>query len=268
MGKTTLLKTLLGEYMPTTGEIRFGPTVKVGYLPQILRFSHPERNLVDTMIYEANCSTQEARDRLGAFLFQGEDVFKPVSVLSGGEQSRLRLCMLMDEKINLLVLDEPTNHLDLPSREWIEEALEQYQGGLLFVSHDRYFVNRFATRIWHLENGILTDFFGDYSAFQEMRAREAQVEQARKEKKRKSVPKKEKKKSMGKQLSALEKEIAKIETVVAELSTEMETAASDYEKLEDLYCEMEQAQQQLEELYQKWEMLSEEIEEENARKSD
>ena len=118
-GKSTLLKILLGEEEPDSGKLRMGPTVKVGYLPQIIRFSHPERNLVDTMIYDQDCSTQTARNRLAAFKFQGEDVFKSVSALSGGEQSRLRLCMLMDEKINLLILDEPTNHLDVASREWI-----------------------------------------------------------------------------------------------------------------------------------------------------
>ena len=111
-GKSTLLKILLGEEEPDSGKLRMGPTVKVGYLPQIIRFSHPERNLVDTMIYDQDCSTQTARNRLAAFNFRGEDVFKPVSALSGGEQSRLRLCMLMDEKINLLILDEPTNHLE------------------------------------------------------------------------------------------------------------------------------------------------------------
>ena len=93
-----------------------GITLKTGYLPQQIRFAHPERSLYDTMLYEANCSAQQARDRLGKFSSRGEDVFKPVSVLSGGEQSRLRLCMLMDEKVNFLILDEPTNHLDLDSR--------------------------------------------------------------------------------------------------------------------------------------------------------
>ena len=93
--------------------VKQGITVKTGYLPQQIRFAHPERSLYDTMIYDAGCDAQQARDRLGRFLFQGEDVFKPVSVLSGGEQSRLRLCMLMDEKVNFLILDEPTNHLDL-----------------------------------------------------------------------------------------------------------------------------------------------------------
>ena len=104
-GKSTLLKILLGEEEPDSGKLRMGPTVKVGYLPQIIHFSHPERNLVDTMIYDQDCSTQTARNRLAAFNFRGEDVFKPVSALSGGEQSRLRLCMLMDEKIKMLILD-------------------------------------------------------------------------------------------------------------------------------------------------------------------
>ena len=145
-GKSTFIKCLLGEE-DCQGKIQFGPTVKWGYLPQIIHFDHPERSLYDTMLYEKNCTPQMARDRLGAFLFQGEDVFKTVGNLSGGEQSRLRLCMLMDEKINLLILDEPTNHLDIASREWVEAAIEEFEGVLLFVSHDRYFIEKFAERI-------------------------------------------------------------------------------------------------------------------------
>ena len=170
-GKSTLLKILLGEEAPDSGKIRMGPTVKIGYLPQIVHFDHPERNLVDTMIYAQDCSTQTARNRLAAFNFRGEDVFKPVSALSGGEQSRLRLCMLMDEKINLLILDEPTNHLDIDSREWIEEAVADYGGNLLFVSHDRYFINQFATRIWMLEDGNITDFRGTFEEYRAARER-------------------------------------------------------------------------------------------------
>ncbi|MGN0970160.1 MAG: ABC-F family ATP-binding cassette domain-containing protein, partial [Evtepia sp.] len=112
-GKSTLLKIILGEEPADGGSVRKGLTVKTGYLPQQVRFAHPELTLFDTMLQEANCTPQQARDRLGGFLFQGEDVFKTVSVLSGGEQSRLRLCILMDEKANFLILDEPTNHLDL-----------------------------------------------------------------------------------------------------------------------------------------------------------
>ena len=198
-GKSTLLKILLGEEEPDSGKLRMGPTVKVGYLPQIVHFAHPERNLVDTMIYEQDCSTQTARNRLAAFNFRGEDVFKPVSALSGGEQSRLRLCMLMDEKINLLILDEPTNHLDIASREWIEDAVSEYEGNLLFVSHDRYFIKQFATRIWQLEDGHITDFRGTFEEFRAARERaknqaaapvKAEPEKPKKEKpKRPAAPK-------------------------------------------------------------------------------
>ena len=110
------------------------------------------------MLYELDITPQSARNRLAAYQFTGEDVFKPVSVLSGGELSRLRLCMLMDESINLLILDEPTNHLDIDSREWLEQAVEDFDGTLLFVSHDRYFINRFATRVWELEDRAITDY--------------------------------------------------------------------------------------------------------------
>ena len=148
-GKTTFIKCLLGEE-DCTGKIQYGPTVKSGYLPQTIHFSHPERTLYDTMLYEKNCTPQVARDRLGQFMFSGDDVFKQVKNLSGGEQSRLRLCMLMDEKINLLILDEPTNHLDIASREWVEAAIEEFEGVLLFVSHDRYFIEKFAEPILFL----------------------------------------------------------------------------------------------------------------------
>ena len=171
-GKSTFIKCLLGEE-DCQGKIQFGPTVKWGYLPQIIKFRNPERSLYDTMLYEKNCTPQMARDRLGAFLFQGEDVFKQVKNLSGGEQSRLRLCMLMDEKINLLILDEPTNHLDIASREWVEAAIEEFEGVLLFVSHDRYFIEKFAERIWLLEDGQIRDFPCGYQKYRSILEHEA-----------------------------------------------------------------------------------------------
>ena len=158
-GKTTLLNMIVGQERPDSGSVRLGPAVVTAYLPQIIRFAHPERSLLDTMLYEKKGMTaQSARNRLAQYQFQGEDVFKSVSALSGGELSRLRLCMLMDEQTSFLILDEPTNHLDIAAREWVEEAVEAFDGTLLFVSHDRYFINRFATRIWELENQTIRDF--------------------------------------------------------------------------------------------------------------
>ncbi|MBR5217104.1 MAG: ABC-F family ATP-binding cassette domain-containing protein [Oscillospiraceae bacterium] len=185
-GKTTLLNMIMQQEKVDSGVIRTGPAIRSAYLPQIIHFDHPERNLVDTMIWaKKNLSAQSARNRLAAYQFQGEDVFKSVSVLSGGELSRLRLCMLMDEEINFLVLDEPTNHLDIASREWIEEAVEAFDGTLLFVSHDRYFINRFATRIWELADGTITDYpmgFAEYRAVkaEEKRSAPAAVKQEKK----------------------------------------------------------------------------------------
>ena len=124
------------------------------------------------MAAKKGLSAQSARNRQAAYDFRGEDEFKPVSVLSGGEQSRLRLCMLMDDEINFLILDEPTNHLDIDSREWIEEAVEAYDGTLLFVSHDRYFINRFATRIWELADGTITDYPCGFAQYRQMKAQE------------------------------------------------------------------------------------------------
>ena len=263
-GKSTLLKILMGEERPDGGKLRLGPTVKIGYLPQIVKFAHPERNLVDTLIYDLDVSTQTARNRLAAFNFRGEDVFKPVSALSGGEQSRLRLCMLMDEQINLLILDEPTNHLDVDSREWIEEAVEDYEGNLLFVSHDRYFINRFATRIWTLENGAITDFEGTYEEFQAMRARAAAPEPPKPAEER---PKKEKPRRPGgtkeleKQVNAAERAVGKAEERMFELTGEIEAAASDYLKLQELYEQREALEDEIRNLYAKWEELAQALEE-------
>ena len=265
-GKSTLLKILLGEEEPDSGKLRMGPTVKVGYLPQIIHFSHPERNLVDTMIYDQDCSTQTARNRLAAFNFRGEDVFKPVSALSGGEQSRLRLCMLMDEQINLLILDEPTNHLDIASREWIEEAVADYEGNLLFVSHDRYFIKQFATRIWMLEDGCITDFKGTFEEFRAARER-AKNQAAAPVKVEPEKPKKEKPKRPGgtkeleKQVAAAERAVAKAEERQYELSLKAEEVASNYLELQKVYDEQKELEEEIAALYIKWETLAAELEE-------
>ena len=252
-GKSTFIKCLLGEE-DCLGKIQFGPTVKWGYLPQIIHFDHPERSLYDTMLYEKNCTPQMARDRLGAFLFQGEDVFKSVGNLSGGEQSRLRLCMLMDEKINLLILDEPTNHLDIASREWVEAAIEEFEGMLLFVSHDRYFIEKFAERIWLLEDGAIRDFKCGYSKYRAIIEHEAAMRiPAQADPK----PKKEKlkggTKDAEKLVRRLEREIEKQERVIAALDAAILEAAADYQELTRLLAEKETAEAVLLDLMEQWE---------------
>ena len=259
-GKSTFIKCLLDEE-DFTGKIAFGPTVKYGYLPQIIHFSHPERTLYDTMLYEKNCSPQMARDRLGQFMFSGEDVFKTVGTLSGGEQSRLRLCMLMDEKINLLILDEPTNHLDISSREWVEAAIEEFEGVLLFVSHDRYFIEKFAERIWDLEDGVIKDYNCGYAKYRSIREHEKMARQAIpapvKEKKEKKEKPKGGTKETDKLIRRLEREIEKQEKVVADFDSKIDAAAADYQELTRLLGEKEEAEMVLMELMEQWEKAQE-----------
>ena len=258
-GKSTFIKCLLGEE-DCAGKIQFGPTVKWGYLPQIIHFDHPERSLYDTMLYEKNCTPQVARDRLGAFMFQGEDVFKTVGNLSGGEQSRLRLCMLMDEKINLLILDEPTNHLDIASREWVEAAIEEFEGVLLFVSHDRYFIEKFAERIWLLENGAIRDFRCGYQKYRSILEHESATKQTIKQ-----PPKEKKEKQRGgtkdseKLVRRLEREIEKQEAAISQLDHQIENAAADYQELSRLMGEKEAAEAQLMELMEQWEQAQSDV---------
>ena len=275
-GKSTLIKIIMGEEEPDGGKLRKGPTVKVGYLPQIIHFDHPERTLVDTMLYDLDCTAQTARNRLASFKFRGEDVFKPVSALSGGEQSRLRLCMLMDSKINLLILDEPTNHLDIQSREWIEEAVEDYEGNLLFVSHDRYFIDRFATRIWMLENGAITDFKGTYQEYLSAKER-GKFSVGRDDPGapssvggglRAAPPSPEKKpkrpggtKNLEKEVNAAERAVASAEEKMYDLEQAIQEASADYLRLQELYQQREALEDELAHLYAVWEGLAADLEE-------
>ena len=261
-GKSTLIKMIVGELYPDDGRIRTGPQVRCAYLPQIVHFDHPDWNLVENMMAaKKGLSAQSARNRLAAYEFQGEDVMKPVSVLSGGEQSRLRLCMLMDDEINFLILDEPTNHLDIASREWIEEAVEAYDGTLLFVSHDRYFINRFATRIWELADGTITDYPMGFAQYRQVKAQEEAEKteppkQQPKEKAERPRPANRAQQTARKHLTICERDIAKAEERMAALDADMEAAACDYEKLQALVQEKEEAQAELDALYEKWEQLS------------
>ena len=259
-GKSTLVKLIMGDETPDAGYVYRGPAVRTAYLPQMISFSVPERSAYDTMLYDCRCQPQEARDRLAAFGFRGEDVFTPVGTLSGGEKSRLRLCMLMGADINFLILDEPTNHLDIASREWMEDALSDYEQTLLFVSHDRYFIEKFATRIWALADGRITDFRGGYSEFCQWRDRQEVFRQneraAQKKKEPKAEPKKKPVQGNDKAIAKAEREIAKLEAKIAALDAEAEANGSDYQKLMELSAEREGLENELLELYEQWEELN------------
>ena len=259
-GKSTLVKLIMGDETPDAGYVYRGPAVRTAYLPQMVSFSVPERSAYDTMLYDCRCQPQEARDRLAAFGFRGEDVFTPVGTLSGGEKSRLRLCMLMGADINFLILDEPTNHLDIASREWMEDALSDYEQTLLFVSHDRYFIEKFATRIWALSDGRITDFRGGYSEFCQWRDRQEVFRQNERAAQKKKEPKAEQKKKPvqgnDKSIAKAEREIAKLEAKIAALDAEAEANGSDYQKLMELSAEREGLENELLELYEQWEELN------------
>lgn len=258
-GKTTLLRTLLHDLPSLGGMIYDGVGLKAGYLPQVVSFDHPERNLVDTMLWETRVSTQEVRDRLAAYDFKGEEVFKTVSVLSGGEKTRLKLCLFMGQQVNTLFLDEPTNHLDIMSREWVEDAIDDFSETMLFVSHDRFFINRFATRIWMVENGTITDFLGSFEEFRAQQTRQAQVDAALRdrEKAEKSGRPVRKAKSDNilareeeKQRREREKRIAALEARLPELEQEMaDCNGGDYVKLGELYDAKDRLEAELLELY-------------------
>ena len=263
-GKTTLLNMIVGSERPDSGSIRLGPSVVTAYLPQIIRFAHPERSLLDTMLYEKKGMTaQSARNRLAQYQFQGEDVFKSVSSLSGGELSRLRLCMLMDEQTSFLILDEPTNHLDIAAREWVEEAVEAFDGTLLFVSHDRYFINRFATRIWELSGGTVTDYPMGFTQYQSVKAQEKQEPPAPREKKADTRPAKGNRSQQAarRQLTICENTIAKLESEIADLDGQMQQVGRDPDKLAEVYAKKLETENALQEQMARWEELSLQVEE-------
>ena len=254
-GKSTLIKLIMGEETPDKGYLYKGPAVRTAYLPQIVTFSDDRRSALDTMLYDCRCQPQEGRDRLAAFGFRGEDVLTPVGALSGGERSRLKLCMLMGSDINFLILDEPTNHLDIASREWMEDALSDYEQTLLFVSHDRYFIEKFATRIWALSDGKITDYRGGYKDYLQWLERQQVYARADAVPEKRSAEKKVRAVNNDRAIAKLEKEIARLEGKVAELDTLAEENAADYQKLMEIDERKNELDVQLTELYEKWEAL-------------
>lgn len=176
-GKTTFLRTLMGEMPALSGELRLGASLKVGYFAQVHQGLNPDKSVLDTLLDYRHMLLGPARNYLAQYLFRGDDIYKPVSALSGGERGRLALALLALENANLLLLDEPTNHLDIPTQEVLQETLEHFQGTILLVSHDRYLIDRLATQIWELRDGQLHVFPGAYAEF--VMARQAGAEAAK-----------------------------------------------------------------------------------------
>ena len=175
-GKTTLLKTILGELSPVTGKAKIGNRVKIGYFSQSYERLDPNQTLLDNFLTEYGYTTEHTRSLLGGMLFHGDDVFKEIGTLSGGQKARLVLLKLVLDGANLLILDEPTNHLDIAAREAVEAALEAFDGTVLLVSHDRYFINEVASRIWEIDNQQVNDYKGNYSFYVEEKAKRAALE--------------------------------------------------------------------------------------------
>lgn len=277
-GKSTLLKIIVGDKRADSGFIQIGNRVKPGYYSQELDRLNSEYTVLEQIENDFDMGEREARNLLGMFLFRGDDVFKPVSLLSGGERARLTLLMLFLEKPNFLILDEPTNHLDIPTREIMEQALAAFGGTSLIVSHDRYFLDRVTTRILEMENGKLTEYLGNYSYYREKKKNLEEYERDRMEAESaassgKSLPEKEpakEKKSERKaeskaapaprkpvdsrKMDDIEMEIQRQEAMLKMLTVEMNQTPENYESI---MAEYNQTKQKLEKLYNKWEEMAE-----------
>ena len=254
-GKSTLVKCIMGE-IPFEGNLKIGHNVQIGYFAQNqAQLLDGDVTVFDTIDRVAKGDIRlKIRDILGAFMFGGEASDKYVKVLSGGERSRLAMIRLLLEPVNLLILDEPTNHLDIASREWVECAIEEYDGTLIFVSHDRYFVDKFATRIWELEDGTIRDYpcgYAKYRSLKENAAIRPIPQTAKPEKKPQPKPRTDSK-AQEKEVRRLEREIARLEQTLAELDRQMEARASDYQELIRLTAECEQAETELNARMEEW----------------
>lgn len=287
-GKTTLLKILTGELTSPTGRVKLGSRVKVGYFSQHHEGLNPNHTLIDEIVIEYGVTLEQARGYLGAFLFRGDDVYKLIGDLSGGEKARVAFLKLMMSGANFLILDEPTNHLDIPAKEAVEDALMSYPGTFLAVSHDRYFLDKVANWIIELDGGELTSYNGTYSYYQEMKERERLAaeaalaeqeaqEKAQKDKKEKNIPipqafatAKEKTTVKPKRNLSAEEREKKIHDIEGEIvMLEMELKGIEYQlslpeshadkqTAETLTAEYEIATRKLEDKYAEWEELQEE----------
>lgn len=250
-GKTTVLKMLLGELTPDEGVCKLGASVKVGFLSQHFAIDEPKARLIDVFRKDIGVEEGEARHILAKFMFYGPDVFKRIGDLSGGERTRLRLAQLMHQDVNFLVLDEPTNHLDIESREVLEDALEDFPGTLLAVSHDRYFLNKLFSRTAWLEDGTITMFEGpfDWARQKWVEMQESLVAESPKQIPVNKKPKLSKETNIEEEIASLEIQIDRLEKNIA-----IETDWSDYESKT---AKITALQKKLDEYYEQWLIESE-----------
>lgn len=256
-GKSTLLKLVTGEVTADQGSVKLGSSIRYGYLPQVITFPQEEQSVLERARLELQVPEGDARRILAKYRFKEETVYKRLSSLSGGERSRLSLCFLMQTQVNLLILDEPTNHLDIDSREWLEEALSEFSGVIFFVSHDRYFIERFATRILELKNGSIIDYAGGYEVFrQTSKACGSTAKAAPATAVIKPKPTKASRNITRDTLAAerdkTEKSINEQECIRRELETQMALCSDDFITLEELYQKKCEVEQKIEQLYQVW----------------
>ena len=265
IGKTTLLRTILGEQPPLSGTVTLGHNVQTGYLNQGTWNLPDDKNVLDAFLEIRNLPIGEARDYLARFLFQGDDVFKQVRALSGGERTRLSLARLLITYPNVLVLDEPTTHLDIASREALEETLESFDGTLLFVSHDRHFIGLMAEQIWAIEEGTVRQFNGGFAEWMRMN-RPPETEpvskraRARHRRRERESRKQERKSKAAAQIQTVDYEslIQELEAKVAVIEKNLETASArqDTDAIARLGQEYAETQKDIEDAWEKWTLSS------------
>ena len=265
-GKTTFLRTLMGQLEPLSGKVTFGSSLKVGYFAQTQDRLNPDNTVLDELLNHKHMLLGPARSYLAQYLFRGEDVFKPVRMLSGGERGRLALAILALEGANFLLLDEPTNHLDIPAQEVLQEVLEHFEGTILLVSHDRYLIDRLATQIWEVRDGRLDVFPGTYAAY--MAAREsanqtakANAAEQRIESRRGQSDDRQAKNDMRRReraLAEMETTIHRLEQELAKIEEDLQKASHDQDlariqRLSDAYSK---TQATLEQSMEEWAELA------------
>jgi len=261
-GKTTFIKTVLGQLPPLGGQVWLGASVKVGYLAQTHDTLRLDRSILDTILDAQNMPIEQARRLLGRYMFSGDDVFKPVGALSGGERTRLALAVLTLQGANFLLLDEPTNHLDLPSQEVLQETLAEFAGTILLVSHDRYLVDKLATHLWAIEDRQLAIYEGGYTQYTECRARSTRPAKGAAQEKRVTAKQQKRmqniqrqdERAKAKQLAELEASIAALETRLQELARELEVASVSgaVARVHELGREYAEIERQLHEQMAEW----------------